>query len=113
MTVRARPGRLSALGVSHSKLVFYGAFVWVRRALNGRKQRCLARAVPVEKTTLIKVGLDTSGNRIAFDLGKSDVKVRRGPTGFRLPAWSSCWNLATLSSEACFDVRWWPPRTVR
>jgi hypothetical protein len=33
-TARARPGRLSALSVLHSKSIFYGAFVWVRRALN-------------------------------------------------------------------------------
>ena len=33
-TVRARPGRLSALSVSPSKSVLYGAFVWARRALN-------------------------------------------------------------------------------
>jgi hypothetical protein len=33
-SVRARPGRLSALSVSHSKSLLYGAFVWARRALN-------------------------------------------------------------------------------
>ena len=38
-----RPGRLSALSVSHSKPVFYGAFVWARRALNSQKWRLLAR----------------------------------------------------------------------
>jgi hypothetical protein len=27
ITVRARPGRLSASGVSHSQSIFYGAFV--------------------------------------------------------------------------------------
>jgi hypothetical protein len=37
--VRARPGRLSALSVSHSKSVLFGAFVWVRGALNHRKRR--------------------------------------------------------------------------
>jgi hypothetical protein len=38
-TVRAAQGRLNGLIVSHSKLVLftlYGAFVWARRALNGR-----------------------------------------------------------------------------
>ena len=38
-TVRARPERLSALSVSHSKSILYGAFVWVRRALNSPKRR--------------------------------------------------------------------------
>ena len=33
-TVRARPGRLSALSVLHRKSVLYGAFVWARLALN-------------------------------------------------------------------------------
>ena len=32
MTVRARPERLSALSVSHSKSILYGASVWVRKA---------------------------------------------------------------------------------
>jgi hypothetical protein len=32
--VRARPGRLSALSVFHSKTIFYGGFVWARRALD-------------------------------------------------------------------------------
>ena len=30
--VRAQPGRLSALSVSHSKSVLYGVFLWARRA---------------------------------------------------------------------------------
>ena len=38
-TVRALPGRLSALSVSLCKPVFYGAFVWARRALNSQKRR--------------------------------------------------------------------------
>jgi hypothetical protein len=42
-TVRARPGRVSALSVFHSESVLYGAFVWARRALNGPKRRFLAR----------------------------------------------------------------------
>jgi hypothetical protein len=44
-TVRARPGRLSALSVLHSKSSFYGAFVWARRALNCTFRRVPARAV--------------------------------------------------------------------
>ena len=45
ITVRARPGRLSALSVSHSKSILYGAFVWACRALNSSKRRFPARAV--------------------------------------------------------------------
>jgi hypothetical protein len=41
-----RPGgRLSAISVLLCKSVLYGAFVWVRRALNSRKRRSPARAV--------------------------------------------------------------------
>jgi hypothetical protein len=39
-SVRARPGRLSGLRVSHSESFFLrGAFVWARRALNHRKRQ--------------------------------------------------------------------------
>ena len=38
-------GRLSGLSVSHSKRVFYGAFVWAHRALNSQKWRFPARPV--------------------------------------------------------------------
>ena len=43
-TVRASPGRLSDLSVSLCKSVFYGAFVWARRAFNRSKRRFPARA---------------------------------------------------------------------
>jgi hypothetical protein len=43
-SVRAARGRLSALGVFLCKSVFYGVFVWARRALNRRKWRFPARA---------------------------------------------------------------------
>jgi hypothetical protein len=33
-SVRARLGRLSALSISHSRSVLYGAFVWAVSALN-------------------------------------------------------------------------------
>ena len=39
------PVQLSALSISHSKSVSYGAFVWARRALNGPKRWFPARAV--------------------------------------------------------------------
>ena len=39
------PGRLSALSIYLCKSVFYGAFVWARRALNIQKRRFPARAV--------------------------------------------------------------------
>jgi tRNA G18 (ribose-2'-O)-methylase SpoU len=43
-TVRAVPGRLSAISVFLCKSVFYGVFVWARRALSGPKWRFPARA---------------------------------------------------------------------
>jgi hypothetical protein len=39
------PGRLSALSVFLFNSIFYGAFVWARRALNSQKRRFPARAV--------------------------------------------------------------------
>ena len=45
ITVRARPGRLSALGLLHSKSVLYSTLVWARRVLNSPKRRFPARAV--------------------------------------------------------------------
>jgi hypothetical protein len=50
VTVRARPGRLSTLGIFHSKLISCGAFVWLRAyvfrmALNSPQRRVPARAV--------------------------------------------------------------------
>jgi hypothetical protein len=45
-TVRAVPGRLSAISIFLYKSGLYGAFVWARRALNRRKRRFPARAVP-------------------------------------------------------------------
>jgi hypothetical protein len=45
LTVRAVPGRLSALSVFLLKSILYGAFVWAHRALNGPKRRFPARAV--------------------------------------------------------------------
>jgi hypothetical protein len=42
MVVRASPRVSRALGVPHHKTVLYGAFVWVRRALNRSKRRFLA-----------------------------------------------------------------------
>ena len=42
--VRARAGRLSGLGIFLYKSVLYGAFVWVRMALNSQKRRFSDRA---------------------------------------------------------------------
>ena len=46
ISVRARPGRLSALSGFYSESVLYGAFVWARGALNRQKLRFPARVVP-------------------------------------------------------------------
>jgi hypothetical protein len=43
ITVRARPGRLSGLSISHSRSVLHGAFVWARGALNSPKRWFPAR----------------------------------------------------------------------
>jgi hypothetical protein len=47
-SVRAAPGRLSALSVFLLKSILYGAFCWARRVLKHQKRRFPARAVPRE-----------------------------------------------------------------
>jgi class 3 adenylate cyclase len=49
------PGRLSALSVSLCKSVFYGAFVWARRALKSQKWRFPARAVSMRHSATATV----------------------------------------------------------
>jgi hypothetical protein len=51
------PGRLSALSIFLCKSVFYGAFVWARRALKLQKRRFLARAV-IEKCAAADMFVD-------------------------------------------------------
>ena len=43
-TVWALSGRVGDLSTFHSRSDFYGAFIWARGVLNGRKRRFLARA---------------------------------------------------------------------
>jgi hypothetical protein len=68
--VRARPGRFSTLGASHSESVLYSAFAWARGALNGTKRRFLARAdhrgvkdAKVERATNKRLATDKWGNK--------------------------------------------------
>jgi hypothetical protein len=50
--VRARPGRLSALSIFHSKSVLYGAFMWACSALNVLKPWFPARAARGDRPRL-------------------------------------------------------------
>jgi hypothetical protein len=59
------PGRLSALSVSLCKSVFYGAFVWARRALNSQKRRFPARAVEAAARLWDAEPLDEAAERAA------------------------------------------------
>ena len=79
MTVRTRPGRTSALRVSHSKLLLHGAFVWAHRALNSQKRRFLARAgsgephgQPIQGARPARVGF---GRIVASDIEVLDMLV--------------------------------------
>ena len=61
VSVRAAPGRLSALGVFLCKSVLYGAFVWARRALNRQKRRFPARADPMSQVEALRSLLAGAG----------------------------------------------------
>jgi hypothetical protein len=50
LSVRAVPGRVSAISVFLCKSVLYGAFVWAHRALNSQKRRFSVRAVLSDDT---------------------------------------------------------------
>jgi hypothetical protein len=69
-TVRAVPGRLSALSVFLCKSVVYGTFVWARRALNSRKRRSPARAG--------EEAVSRSGGRVRADVGVVGATARGG-----------------------------------
>ena len=69
-TVRALSGRLSGLSVFHSKSVFYGAFVWVRRALNVQKWRFLARAVAREARAA-RLAEEEAGEAAAWEAARA------------------------------------------
>ena len=59
-----RRGRLSALSVFLCKSVFYGVFVWARRALNSQKWRFPARAVTADSIVDVRLsaGADQLGS---------------------------------------------------
>jgi hypothetical protein len=80
-TVRARPGRLSALSVSHSKSGLYGAFVWGRRALNrkngGSRPGQVLRSLPEKER--FELELLESGKRM-------DVKLATGGAAIKCPS---------------------------
>jgi hypothetical protein len=62
-TVRARPGRSSAVSISHSKSVLYSNFVRVRRALNRQKRRFPSRAAPEGALSSLDPGLLAQGGQ--------------------------------------------------
>ena len=57
-----RRGRLSALSVFVCKSVFYGVFVWARRALNSQKWRFPARAVTAD--SIVDVRLSAGADQL-------------------------------------------------
>jgi predicted DsbA family dithiol-disulfide isomerase len=65
-----RPGRLSALSVFLCKSVFYGAFVWSRRALNRPKRRFPARAVCAKQNIADEAVLAAAAERAGLSGGR-------------------------------------------
>jgi hypothetical protein len=65
-TVRARPGRLSALSVSHSSWVLYGAFVWARRTLDRPKTAvsCSGTGTEIGKWMVAATRTGTAGSTV-------------------------------------------------
>ena len=68
-TVRALRGRLSALRVSHSISVLYGAFVWACRVLNNQKWYFPARAGGALPRPALGAGLPRRRRRHAHPRG--------------------------------------------
>ena len=66
------PGRLSAISVFRCKPVFYGAFVWARRALDSQKRRFPAGADGAQK-----LGQVVAVGKFFRDDAFSDAKVMR------------------------------------
>jgi hypothetical protein len=72
-------GRLSALRVSPSKSVFYGAFVWARKALNNKKRRFPAWAAH-EKPGLIERAKAFAHKALVTDLCCRGQVMSKTPT---------------------------------
>jgi hypothetical protein len=90
---RGPSGRLSAISVFLCKSVFYGAFVWARRALNGPKRRFPARAV-AEQLSGLEIGELRARARLAGIALDSEIsgaiKCSAGiPLDSRIPSGSS------------------------
>ena len=94
-TVRARPGRLGALSVFHSKSSLYGGFVWACRALNGQKRRFPARA---------GASLGTTRGRRQF------FRRPLAPVGDTRPAAARRCQLWEATAEVGSEVSWWRSR---
>ena len=93
VTARARPGRLSALSVSHSKAVLCGAFVRARGARNSRKRRSPAPGSGRRWTWRWRSSGSTSPSTAISGLGRivtrtahSEAPIVRG-TGYEVDMW--------------------------
>jgi predicted DNA-binding WGR domain protein len=80
------PGRLSTLSIFLCKSVFYGAFVWARRALNSQKRRFPARAVRAHSRRVLLFHGSGSANAISILARGLKPKVRK-----TRPSWPRSW----------------------
>ena len=105
--VRALPGRLGALSVSHSKSILYGGFVWASRTLNRQKWWAVLRCSPAGDGALAphaRQGHDRQPGRQAGLLTQGvpgfpqgPLTPRRGPLGPSLDRESAIGNAPALA----------------
>jgi hypothetical protein len=97
-TVRARPGRLSGLSVSHSESVFYGAFVWARRLLNRPKTAVSgpgSSCSPTSSTACCRsASPPTPTSTPPLSRAASELPLRQ--SGVPLPVWWGAYKLYIL-----------------
>jgi hypothetical protein len=83
VTCPGRPGRLSALSVSPSTSVLYGAFAWAREVLNGQKRRFPARAdnknIPSATSTSVELYGTGAGIKAGLKTWSLDAANNLGP----------------------------------
>ena len=95
-TVLVRPGRLSALSVSHRELFLYGAFVWVCRALNIQKWWFPARA---DAERLRRGDLDTLEGCVP-PLTTTVICIHPRAIAYANPAWHHTWRVGVRAPPA-------------
>jgi hypothetical protein len=75
-TVRARPGRLRARSILHSKLLLHGAFLWARRRLTGQNGGFRPGQDPAAVDALLLLLLEEEAGPLAAYTVVGECRVR-------------------------------------